>query len=787
MTQATILVADQEAEHLRQLADVLRTAGYVPITVSNSREVKESLSRFKPDIFFVNPMMPDLEELSVPERSKTGKTLPPIVLSVRSQMPPSLRQQYMARFGAHGIVSAPFSSAAVILAVESCQKKPRQPLIQDTTTQGLVSDVDETLSELDSSGPFAGLDKNFDESDTFNALSNLLNEDSQQSKDLSNLSDKFQILTKPKGKSKKFSAISPKEGPPSDATPSSTVRVSNDEVMREMAKIRETLAKGTSPSPANPAPTYPNPSQTPRLRYGGQEKKLKTGLESGALTSSDIFGALINDIESGKVSEKADKPVPTPEPEPERLSKNKKLEPLKPLKPSGPYATQPIPMEDPPSLPAPPKPKQAPEPAETPPENPPSGNQYQLIRKIASGGMAEVWKAKLIGEKGFEKIVAIKKILPHLSDNDEFITMFIDEAKVAANLTHPNIAQIYELGKMGNSFFIAMEHVDGYNLRQILNFCKGLDITFVPEIAVFIGMKLCNALNYAHLKKGYDNQPLKIVHRDVSPQNILISREGEVKLVDFGIAKASIKASQTVAGSLKGKLLYMSPEQAEGKMIDGRSDIFSLASVLYEAITGRKLFAGDSELSVLKNVRQAKFAKPRHVNPNVPVLLESILLKTLSKLPEQRFESAKELEKAFKSYIKQEKLHLTESDVADYLRLIVEKDADGLRAFGQKRSRPASTVAPVAEKAASPQPDSPTLPPDPGKQKSKSWLWILLGFLILAAGGGWFAYQSFSKKNAALQTPANMEQAYSAFHQATSIKDLEQISHPDQDEKSKET
>jgi serine/threonine protein kinase len=240
---------------------------------------------------------------------------------------------------------------------------------------------------------------------------------------------------------------------------------------------------------------------------------------------------------------------------------------------------------------------------------------------------------------------------------------------------------------MDNSFFIAMEYVSGHNLRTILSLCNELGMQLPVEIAVFLAMKLCSALFYAHTKKDYGNRELHIVHRDISPQNILLSNEGEVKLVDFGIAKASIKASHTVAGSLKGKLLYMSPEQAEGKAIDQRSDIFSLGNVLYECLTGRKLIAGDSELSILKNVREARFERPSAYNPRIPAKLEGIVLKALALSVTDRYGTAKEFEKDLKEFVQQAKYHTNESDVADYIRSLFLKDVHLLQQFEAKKVR----------------------------------------------------------------------------------------------------
>jgi serine/threonine protein kinase len=221
--------------------------------------------------------------------------------------------------------------------------------------------------------------------------------------------------------------------------------------------------------------------------------------------------------------------------------------------------------------------------------------------------------------------------------------MFIDEAKMVAGLSHPNIAQIFDLGKIEDSFFIAMEYVDGKDLRTMLTRVREKGIVPDVDLAALIASKVGSALEYAHRQSDADGRELRIVHRDVSPQNILISREGEVKLVDFGIAKAAIKAHHTDSGSLRGKLMYMSPEQAWGRSIDKRSDIFSLGVVLFEMLTGRGLFIGDSEMSILERVRQAEVLPPSSLNPAVPIELEAVATRALRKEPAERYQDASEM------------------------------------------------------------------------------------------------------------------------------------------------
>ncbi|WP_223645014.1 serine/threonine-protein kinase [Corallococcus sp. EGB] len=270
--------------------------------------------------------------------------------------------------------------------------------------------------------------------------------------------------------------------------------------------------------------------------------------------------------------------------------------------------------------------------------------KYLLLERINVGGMAEVFIAKAFGVEGFERILAIKKILPTMAEDDEFITMFIDEARISVQLNHANIVHIHELGKHEDTYFIAMEYVAGRDVRTLLERYRRRKEIMPTAQAVFVVSKMCEGLDYAHRKKDARGQDLHIIHRDVSPQNILVSYEGEVKIIDFGIAKAANRSQKTQAGILKGKFGYMSPEQVRGMPIDRRSDIFAVGVLLYEMLTGEKLFVGESDFSTLEKVRNADIPLPREFNPNIPAGLEKVVLKALAREPEDRYQWASDLQ-----------------------------------------------------------------------------------------------------------------------------------------------
>ncbi|MBM4343871.1 MAG: serine/threonine protein kinase [Deltaproteobacteria bacterium] len=256
--------------------------------------------------------------------------------------------------------------------------------------------------------------------------------------------------------------------------------------------------------------------------------------------------------------------------------------------------------------------------------------KYTLTAKIAMGGMAEIFRAKSFGAEGFEKVLVIKRILPHFSEDEGFVTMFKDEARVAAHLTHANVVQVFDFDTVDDLFYIAMEYVEGRDLKRVLDvgakFGKPLSIAQ----AVYVMIEASKGLDYAH-KRVVDGNPLNIIHRDVSPHNVMVSFAGEVKIMDFGIAKAASRSTKTRVGTVKGKCAYMSPEQARGKNLDARSDLFALGVCLWEMLTGKRLFVGETDFETLNNVLKAEVPPPSELNAEVPKELDAIVLRSLAK------------------------------------------------------------------------------------------------------------------------------------------------------------
>jgi len=492
-----------------------------------------------------------------------------------------------------------------------------------------------------------------------------------------------------------------------------------------------------------------------------------------SVTSNDLFGDILSDMEGGEqqpVKMPTDVPAPTPVPDPSLVDAaladilesgkqqpvvrktsgpetdvDKLLEetlsgldvkpfavPAPPARPAEPIVPEsPSPPESssqadapPPSreesapvepVPVPPQPDREPPSHDPPPPEGPEPStgdpfgQYIIEEHIATGGMADVYKARMMGMEGFQKTVAIKRIISSLTDSDEFVRMFIDEAKLAAQLSHNNIIQIFDLGKVDRSHYIAMEFIEGRDLRSILEECNELDVIMPISLSLYITTLLASALDYAHKKRDFENRDLGLVHRDVSPQNVLISFAGDVKLCDFGIAKAATKASQTRAGALKGKLQYMSPEQAWGKDIDHRSDIFSLGLVLYEMLTSEKVFAGDSELSVLEQVRDPIIPAASTKNSDVDAEIDRIVFLALNADREERYQSAQEFQRDLERVLRQRDWSPDREAVAGFL---ADLGDDG-ESWTTRDAEPAdaAVVPPPQEPPSPPPPEAPITPP----------------------------------------------------------------------------
>lgn len=309
--------------------------------------------------------------------------------------------------------------------------------------------------------------------------------------------------------------------------------------------------------------------------------------------------------------------------------------------------------------------------------------KYELLEKLGSGGMAEVFKARQTGVEGFEKLVVVKKILPGYARNLSFIKMLIEEAKLTSVLQHPSIVQIFELDSVDKQYYMAMEYVNGKDLLKILARCAEQKRVFPPHIACYFAAEVCKGLHYAHHARDIYGRPLNIIHRDVSPSNIIASWTGNVKIMDFGVAKARTQDTKGSKHVLRGKLGYMSPEQVKGEEVDHRSDLFSLGIVLFESLTLKRLFLGRTDLETLINIRDADVEKKFKKYPNIDEGLKDILRKSLAAERDERFSTAMEFNEALLDYMFQQGQRVDYSSVSAFMKDLFGDEAESLMVVGE--------------------------------------------------------------------------------------------------------
>ncbi len=304
--------------------------------------------------------------------------------------------------------------------------------------------------------------------------------------------------------------------------------------------------------------------------------------------------------------------------------------------------------------------------------------KYEILRKLATGGMAEIYVARSTGTAGFEKIVVLKRILPSQADDPQFVAMFLEEARLAATLHHPNIADVHDVGEDAGTYFFTMEYVYGQDARVVRHETRRRDESIPLPVALAIINGAASALAHAHAKKGPDGRPLDLVHRDVSASNIMLSYDGAIKLVDFGIARASTSNHKTQTGTLKGKVPYMSPEQCKGFPLDRRSDLFSLGIVMFELTTGQRPFRGSSDFAIMDLIVNGGGPRPSEIVPGYPPGLEAIVMRLLERKPEARYANADDLIADLDAFVAAEGLWQSPRVLGNYMRTLF---ADKIRAW----------------------------------------------------------------------------------------------------------
>jgi serine/threonine protein kinase len=302
-----------------------------------------------------------------------------------------------------------------------------------------------------------------------------------------------------------------------------------------------------------------------------------------------------------------------------------------------------------------------------------SDNRYRITERVAAGGMAEVFRGVAESMRGFKKNIAIKRILPSLTKNKKFVAMFLDEARLSLALQHANIVQVFDIGHSEDTYFIVMEFVDGVDLKALLDWRRRIGRRIPIAHSLYLAIEICKGLSYAHeLPNPETGAPMGIVHRDISPPNVLISKQGEIKVVDFGLAKATSQVEITDPGVVKGKMSYLSPEAARGEEVDSRADIFAVGILMYEMLTGKRLFYGETDYQTVELVRNAKIPPIKPQNPQVEPELEDIVRKALAKRKEDRYQSATDVQDALAQYSYSRGLKVISRDISELVRQCLE-------------------------------------------------------------------------------------------------------------------
>jgi serine/threonine-protein kinase len=401
---------------------------------------------------------------------------------------------------------------------------------------------------------------------------------------------------------------------------------------------------------------------------------------------------------------------------------------------------------------------------------------YELLQPLATGGMGQLYLARNRAE-GFQKLVVVKMLLAHLSRDQGFMAMFLDEARIAAQLNHPHICQIFELGEHGGTHYLAMEYVPGVDLRSLQQHLSERGQRMPPALICRVISDAASALHYAHELTDDSGRPLGLVHRDVSPSNVLVSFEGAVKLIDFGIAKAAGRATDTASGQLKGKFAYMSPEQAEGEPLDARSDVFALGLILHELLTGQRALQRDSDLGTLKAAREAVIAPPSTLSTACPTDLNPVVMRALARRPEERYATASQFALALEDWILRSQQPASQAHLAAFLRTAYPDHKERSRVRGEstpvsglegtlvrtptgERPKPSGLTGTVLtpERSMAPPPATPALstpvpPTQPVSSSRLLWLAVLPALGVALVGGALFLLRPDLPPQAATPPP----------------------------------
>lgn len=747
MIDAKILIADPDEQSLGHLRQVLEQAGYHVLATGSGSEAFALATAHQPKVCIIDPLVPDIDGFTLSRRLRLKYKEMRVVFSTATHKGENYRNDARTRYGASAYLEKPYRDADLVRIVGRLTG-----VIPAPTAPAKAS----AKPAAAPAAPPSAATKAFKKHDTLPGVPiSSLELESTMEVSLASMNSQLeqmrsQFLLKPDAPKSLLDDLDlsdmdvDKSAETKSPGVAKAVPVSRETVERFERTVSEPdahLDKTVADSFAKLERSAQEAANEKATAFKPADTLITSSpMGSHLLTAEDIFGGLIHDIEHGRP-----KPPPGARPftEPSKLDDSTRADHLG--DDTNPNAGAP----------------------EAPAHSPDRTDKYELLELIDEDQAFEIWKAKIKGEKGFERTMALKKIKSFLADNPELNALFLKEAKLAAALSHPNIVQIYELGEFQGVRFLAREFLQGESLKSVLNQCREKNATLPVAIVAHLGAKIADALAYAHGARGMDGQPLDIAHHHLSPDNIIITEEGEPKVLNFGTGQVAARAIGADNMSLE-QLQSLAPEQVSGRKLDHRVDIFALGSLLYRALTGVDPFTGTGRESVMLRIREAESAPVSLVRQDIPQVLSDIIARAMHGDPERRYQLAADMARDLRSFLKNYGQRITDEDIAAYLRALRK----GI--VMEAPSTPPSTPPPEPEPAPLEVPpssaiDAEILPPPrrrdsmpptqlyqappPASGSGRLWLLVALLVVVLLAAVAWkFGY--FSSSNSGSSQPA---------------------------------
>ncbi len=745
MIDAKILIADPDEQSLDHLRQVLEQAGYQVLVTGSGTEAFALAGAHQPKVCIIDPNVAGIDGFTLSRRLRLKYKEMRVVFSTDTHKGESYRNDARTRYGASAYLEKPYRDADLVRVVG------RLTGVIPAPSAPAKAGAKPAAPAAVKPDPAA---KSFKKHDTLPGVPlSSLETDSTMEVSLASMNSQLekmraQLLLKPEQPNSLFDGLDL-----SDVELDKNTEIKSPSVGKAVPVSRETVEhfeRTVSQPDAHLDKTVAD--SFAKLERSAQEAAnekaaafkpadtliSKSPMGNHLLTSEDIFGGLIHDIEHGRPKRP---PGAQPFSNPSKLDDSTRADQLgDDTNPNAGVLDAPV-------------------------HSPDRTDKYELLELIHEDQAFEIWKAKIKGEKGFERTMALKKIKSFLADNPELNALFLKEAKLAAALSHPNIVQIYELGELQGVRFLAREFLHGESLNSILHQCRTKNAALPAAIVAHLGAKIADALAYAHSARGLDGQPLDIAHHHLSPDNIIITEEGEPKVLNFGTGQVAARAMGADNLSLE-QLQSLAPEQVSGQKLDHRVDIFALGSLLYRTLTGVDPFSGSGRESVMLRIREAESAPVNLVRQDIPQALSDIVARAMHGDPDRRYQLAADMARDLRSFLKNSGQRITDEDIAAYLRalrkgIVMEAPSSPPPepVAAQVEERPSSVVeselVPPPRRRDSMPPTQLYQAPPPASSSGSGRLWLLVALLVvvLLAAVAW-KFGLLSPSNSAPSQPA---------------------------------